>query len=123
MGVISVWDLFLFSKFCSSEALLVSSFVDFFVILGILKSSRELDTGGTTFASGVFSLSLAALGFGLPPPVPADPFFAPLSTSLFSFFEFPGGSPALRSESEAEPDELELGILLRLPLLFLPTAT
>ena len=115
--------LFLFSKFCSSENLLVSSFVDFFVILGILKSSRELDTGGTISATGVFSLSLAALGFDLPPFVPPGPFSTSLSTSLNLSFGFPEASSVPGSGSEAESDELELRILLRLPLLFLPTTT
>ena len=112
--------LLLFSKFCSSENLLVSSFVDFFVILGILKSSRELDTGGTISASGVFGLSLAAFGFDLPPLVLPDP---SLSTSLDLFFGFPKASSVPRSNPEFESDELELRILLRLPLLFLPTTT
>ena len=111
--------LFLFSKFCSSDTLFVSSFVDFSVILGILKSSRELDTGGTIFASGIFGLSLAALGFDFPPLVPAGPFSTSLSTSLALVL---GANFVPKPESES--DELELRILLmRLPLLFLLTTS
>ena len=115
--------LFLFSKFCSSDTLFVSSFVDFSVILGILKSSRELDTGGTISASGIFGLSLAALGFDFPPLVLAGPFSASLSTSLTLFLGILGANLVPRPESEAESDELELRILLRLPLLFLLTTS
>ena len=100
-----------FSKFCRTVRCLASNLVILSDSFGILKFCRELPErlkgGGPT--SSACGLSFAAFGLGLPL----------LTPPWFSMVVRLGGS-GWNSGSELE---LELGSLVRLPLLFLPLST